>query len=92
MDDVMFREARTTESLNHGTHNNNHSKYKLLNTKEAAEFLGITKYTLAHWLSTKRYPGLNSIKLGGARRFREEDHIDRPALNRPCSRSRGSFL
>ncbi|MDR1528123.1 MAG: helix-turn-helix domain-containing protein [Puniceicoccales bacterium] len=48
----------------------------MLNTEEAAEFLGITKYTLINWLSTKRYPGLKSIKLGGARRFREQDLIE----------------
>ncbi|MDR2777131.1 MAG: helix-turn-helix domain-containing protein [Puniceicoccales bacterium] len=73
MDATIFKELRTSEPLNLGSGNGNNAKYKLLNTEEAAEFLGITKYTLINWLSTKRYPGLKSIKLGGARRFREQD-------------------
>ncbi|MDR1528275.1 MAG: helix-turn-helix domain-containing protein [Puniceicoccales bacterium] len=82
MDVTISKELRTTEPLNHGTaqprnrstteplnlgtDNGNNTKCKLLNSKETAEFLGITKYTLINWLSTKRYPGLKSIKLGGA--------------------------
>jgi excisionase family DNA binding protein len=67
------RDRSTSEPLNLATDN---SKYKLLNIEEAAEFLGIKKCTLINWLSTKRYPGLKSIKLGGARRFREQDLVE----------------
>jgi hypothetical protein len=49
---------------------------KLLNSREAAKFLCINQRTLQNWLSTKRHPGLKFIKLGGARKFREEDLIE----------------
>jgi excisionase family DNA binding protein len=45
----------------------------LLNVKEAAKFLGINFCTLIDWVYSKRYPGLKSINLGGARRFVESD-------------------
>jgi excisionase family DNA binding protein len=49
---------------------------KLLNTKEAAEFLNIKPHTVEDWAYSKRHPGLKSIKIGGARRFREEDLLE----------------
>ncbi|MDR1457514.1 MAG: helix-turn-helix domain-containing protein [Puniceicoccales bacterium] len=69
----MFKESQMSEPLNLGSSN---SRHKLLNVEEAAEFLGIKKSTLTHWLSAKIYPGLKSIKLGGLRRFREQDLIE----------------
>jgi excisionase family DNA binding protein len=49
---------------------------RLLTVKEAAEFLGIKPGTLHFWITTKCYPGLKSIKLGGVRRFFEGDLIE----------------
>ncbi|MDR1255863.1 MAG: helix-turn-helix domain-containing protein [Puniceicoccales bacterium] len=34
------------------------------------------KHTLEDWIYSNRYPGLKSVKLGGARRFRERDLIE----------------
>lgn len=42
---------------------------RLLNRKEAAEFLGTTEGTLAVWASTKRY-ALSYVKLGRSVRYR----------------------
>ncbi|MDR1255339.1 MAG: helix-turn-helix domain-containing protein [Puniceicoccales bacterium] len=54
-----------------------HSSYsKLLNVQEAAAFLSIKKHTLEDWIYSNRYPGLKSVKLGGARRFREQDLVE----------------
>ncbi|MDR0692997.1 MAG: helix-turn-helix domain-containing protein [Puniceicoccales bacterium] len=35
----------------------------MLTAKEAAEFLNLSRRTIEAWLSTKRYPGLKSVKL-----------------------------
>lgn len=44
---------------------------KLLSTKEAAEYLGVTEHTLLVWFRAHRVPG---IKLGHRTlRFRRED-------------------
>jgi excisionase family DNA binding protein len=51
------------------------NSYNLLDVKEAAKFLGVTPGTLSVWICTKRYP-IKSVKLGGLRRFREEDLIE----------------
>jgi excisionase family DNA binding protein len=45
---------------------------RLLNRKEAAEFLGIKEMTLAIWQSTKRY-GLPVVKVGRLVRYRRSD-------------------
>ncbi|MDR2779086.1 MAG: helix-turn-helix domain-containing protein [Puniceicoccales bacterium] len=56
-----------------GTDNGSNAKHKLLTIKEAAVILSINPRTLQNWISTKRCSGLKSVKLGGARRFREQD-------------------
>lgn len=45
---------------------------KLLNRKEAAEYIGITQSTLASWDCTKRYK-IPKIKLGRLIRYRQDD-------------------
>jgi len=45
---------------------------ELLNTKEAAQLLGVNKGTLDVWRCTQRY-NLKYIKIGGAVRYRVED-------------------
>jgi len=45
---------------------------KLLDTKEAAEFLGTAPATLVVWRSTKRYP-LPFFKIGGAVGYAQDD-------------------
>ena len=47
---------------------------RLLDTKEAAEFLGTAAQTLVIWRCTKRYP-LPYVKVGGAVRYFEDDLI-----------------
>ncbi len=45
---------------------------KLLNRREAAEFLGVLPETLAVWASTKRYD-LPYVKVGGRVMYRPSD-------------------
>ena len=45
---------------------------KLLNRKQAADFLGVREATLAHWKSTGRY-NLPSIKIGRLVKYRVSD-------------------
>jgi excisionase family DNA binding protein len=49
---------------------------KLLDVKEASEFLGIKKHTLAVWLNENKYPQLKSIKMGRFRRFLKQDLVE----------------
>lgn len=48
------------------------SKPQLLDTHQAAEFLGISPTTLITWRSTQRYD-IPYIKLGGLVRYEEAD-------------------
>jgi predicted DNA-binding transcriptional regulator AlpA len=48
---------------------------RLLDTNEAAEFLGTAPSTLTIWRCTKRYP-LPYIKVGGAVKYRESDLLE----------------
>lgn len=48
------------------------SKPQLLDTRQAAEFLGISPTTLITWRSTQRYD-LPFIKIGGLVRYAESD-------------------
>ncbi|MDR2628877.1 MAG: helix-turn-helix domain-containing protein [Puniceicoccales bacterium] len=52
----------------------NHNE-NLLDVKDAAEFLGIKKHTLAVWLNGNKYPQLKSLKIGRFRRFLKQDLI-----------------
>ena len=45
---------------------------KLLNREEAAQFLGTTVATLAHWACTKRY-GLPIVKIGRLVKYKISD-------------------
>ena len=45
----------------------------LLDRKSAARYLAVSPGTLAVWDCTKRYPGLKSIKVGRAVRYRRSD-------------------
>ena len=51
------------------------NKHRLLNRKEAAEFLGVKIITLAIWESTKRY-NLPMVKVGRLVRYRFGDLLD----------------
>ena len=57
---------------------------RLLNRKEAAEFLGIKEMTLAIWQSTKRY-GLPVVKVGRLVRYRRSDLLTF-IENRTCNK------
>jgi excisionase family DNA binding protein len=70
-----LKNHRIAEPQDRRTTNNSKNSYNLLDVKEAAKFLGVTSGTLSVWICTKRYP-IKSIKLGGLRRFREEDLIE----------------
>jgi helix-turn-helix protein len=48
---------------------------RLLDTAEAAHFLGTAPATLVIWRCTGRYP-LPYVKVGGAVRYEEQDLID----------------
>ena len=48
------------------------NKPQLLDTKQAAEFLGLSPTTLITWRSTQRYD-LPFVKLGGCVRYDEAD-------------------
>jgi excisionase family DNA binding protein len=52
-----------------------HTHSKLLNPPEAAEFLGISKITLAGWRCSKRY-SLPYIKVGRLVRYRRSDLVE----------------
>ena len=45
---------------------------KLLNRKQAADFLGVKESTLAHWKCTGRY-SLQSVKIGRLIKYRISD-------------------
>jgi hypothetical protein len=45
---------------------------KLINRKQAAEFLGVKEATLAHWKCTGRY-NLSSVKIGRLVKYRISD-------------------
>lgn len=45
---------------------------RLLDSQQAADFLGIRQQTLAVWRSTKRYP-LPSVKVGRLVKYRLDD-------------------
>jgi len=49
-----------------------HNSTKILNRKEAAEFLGLQENTLAVWATTKRYK-LPYIKVGRLVKYRLSD-------------------
>lgn len=48
------------------------SKPQLLDTDQAAEFLGVSPTTLTTWRCTQRYD-LPYVKIGGLVRYREDD-------------------
>jgi helix-turn-helix protein len=51
------------------------TRQRLLDTKEAAAFLGTAEQTLVVWRCTKRYP-LPYVKVGGAVRYDPQDLAD----------------
>lgn len=58
---------------------------RLLNRKEAAEFLGVTEATLAIWKCTKRYP-IPCVKVGRLAKYRYGDllaFVERQTVNKP---------
>jgi predicted DNA-binding transcriptional regulator AlpA len=44
----------------------------LLNERETAKLLGVSRGTLQVWRSTRRYPALEHTKIGSAVRYRPE--------------------
>jgi Helix-turn-helix domain len=51
-----------------------HTYPKLLNSPEAAEFLSVSKITLAGWRCSKRY-SLPYVKIGSLVRYRQADLV-----------------
>ena len=59
--------------------------HRLLNTKEAAEFLGVKEMTLSVWKSTNRYK-IPCVKVGRLVKYRHEDlleFVERRMVNKP---------
>ncbi|MEA0971475.1 DNA-binding protein [Candidatus Megaera venefica] len=56
---------------------------KLLNRKQAADFLGVKEATLAHWKCTGRY-NLPSVKIGRLVKYRTSD-LEQFIVNGVCS-------
>lgn len=64
---------------------NNLHPNRLLNRKEAADFLGVKEVTLAIWKSTKRH-NLPVVKVGRLAKYRYGDlleFVDRQTVNKP---------
>lgn len=58
---------------------------RLLNRKEAADFLGVKEITLAIWKSTKRH-NLPVVKVGRLAKYRYGDlleFVERQTINKP---------
>lgn len=58
---------------------------RLLNRKEAADFLGVSEITLAIWKSTKRH-NLPVVKVGRFAKYRYGDlleFVERQTVNKP---------
>jgi excisionase family DNA binding protein len=64
------------------------AKPQLLDTPEAAAYLGLQAHTLEVWRATKRYP-LPFVKVGRKVRYRAED-LDRFLLSRTVGAGAGA--
>lgn len=83
----ILQNGRVLQTLTRGGEKrmNEYNPNRLLNRKEAADFLGVKEITLAIWKSNKRH-GLPVVKVGRLAKYRYGDllaFVERQTVNKP---------